>query len=211
MLRLIWWDLIGYPSFIYLTPCKTNELLVRLVIVVSGFGINVISELRSCSVNTVGLIIVHDKIIALIWTWSLTWYNSATIRVEWDAFGQVIRKASERLSYSKGASRECVVAEYREVLGSNCLESFSNEGFLCFLLPKSVAGFLELTELWKGLVALPCLVSSVEMNGKSRSLSKWVTRLVGKDAQPLQSVKLVYQPCSWSRSTKDSRMINVWN
>jgi hypothetical protein len=30
-------------------------------------------------------------------------------------------------------------------------------------------------ELWKGLVVLPCLVSSVEMNGKSRSLGKWVT------------------------------------
>jgi hypothetical protein len=27
---------------------------------------------------------------------------------------------------------------------------------------------------------LPCLVSSTEMNGKSRSLGKWVTRLVGK-------------------------------
>jgi hypothetical protein len=29
---------------------------------------------------------------------------------------------------------------------------------------------------------VPCLVSSAEMNGKSRSLGKWVTRLVGKDA-----------------------------
>jgi hypothetical protein len=30
---------------------------------------------------------------------------------------------------------------------------------------------------------------------------------VGKDVQPLLSVKLVYQSCSWSRATQDSRMI----
>ena len=68
-----------------------------------------------------------------------------------------------------------VAAEYREVLGSDCLFSFPDEGFLCFLLLESVAGFLGLVELWKGLVVLPCLVSSVEMSGKSRSLGKWVT------------------------------------
>jgi hypothetical protein len=56
-----------------------------------------------------------------------------------------------------------------------------------------VADFLKLVELCKGLVVLPCLVFLIEMNRKSRSLGKWVTRLVGKDAQPLQSVKLVYQ------------------
>ena len=50
---------------------------------------------------------------------------------------------------------------------------------------ETVAGFLRIVELYKGLVVVPCLVSSVEINGKSRSLGKWVTRLVGKDAQPL--------------------------
>jgi hypothetical protein len=63
--------------------------------------------------------------------------------------------------------------------------SFPDEGFLCFLLSESVAGFLELVELWKGLVVLPCLVSSIEMNETSRPLGKWVAWLVGKDAQPL--------------------------
>jgi hypothetical protein len=48
------------------------------------------------------LIIVHDKIIVLIRTWILTWHNSATTRVEWDALGQVIKKARERLPYPKG-------------------------------------------------------------------------------------------------------------
>jgi hypothetical protein len=59
-------------------------------------------------------------------------------------------------------------------------------------ISETVAGFLKLVELYEGLVVVPCLVSSAEMNGKSRSLGKWVTRLVGKDAQPLQSVKLIY-------------------
>jgi hypothetical protein len=43
-----------------------------------------------------------------------------------------------------------------------------------------VADFLKLVELCKGLVVLPCLIASMEMNGKSRSLGKWVTQLVGK-------------------------------
>jgi hypothetical protein len=34
--------------------------------------------------------------------------------------------------------------------------------------------------------------------GSNQLHGKWVTRLVGKDVQPLQSVKLVYQSCSQS-------------
>jgi hypothetical protein len=34
-----------------------------------------------------GLISVDDKTTVLIVTWSLTWDNSATISVEWDALG----------------------------------------------------------------------------------------------------------------------------
>jgi hypothetical protein len=33
------------------------------------------------------LIIDHDNTIVLIGTWSLTWDNSATTRVEWDVWG----------------------------------------------------------------------------------------------------------------------------
>jgi hypothetical protein len=65
------------------------------------------------------LIIIHDKIIMLIGTWSLTWVNSATTRVEWDALGQVIRKARERLPYPGRGKREASLLEYREVLTSN--------------------------------------------------------------------------------------------
>ena len=67
------------------------------------------------------LIIIHDKIILLIGTWRTTRENSATTRVEWDALGQVIRKARERLPYPEGASGEASLLDYREVLGSNCL------------------------------------------------------------------------------------------
>jgi hypothetical protein len=49
------------------------------------------------------LVIVHDKIIVLIGTLSLTWDIRATIRVEWDALGLLIRKASGGLPYTKGA------------------------------------------------------------------------------------------------------------
>jgi hypothetical protein len=45
--------------------------------------------------------------------------------------------------------RGSAAAEYRQVFGSDYLFSFPDEGFVCFLLPKSVAGFLKLVELWK--------------------------------------------------------------
>jgi hypothetical protein len=48
------------------------------------------------------------------------------------------------------------------------------------LSSKTIAGFLKLVELWKRLLVFPCLVSSVEMNGTSRLLGKWVAWLVGK-------------------------------
>ena len=57
----------------------------------------------------------------LIGIWRTTRENSATTRVEWDALGQVIMKARERLPYPEGASEEASLLEYREVLGSNCL------------------------------------------------------------------------------------------
>jgi hypothetical protein len=71
-------------------------------------------------------------------------------------------------------------------------------GILISLSSEIVAGFLKLVELCKGLVVLLCLVSLAKMNGKSRSIGKWITQLVGKDVQPMQSVKLVYQSCSRS-------------
>jgi hypothetical protein len=43
------------------------------------------------------------------------------------------------------------------------------------LFLETVAGFLKLVELCKGLVVLPCLISLVEMNGTSRPLGNRVT------------------------------------
>jgi hypothetical protein len=87
---------------------------------------------------------------------------------------------------------------YREALGSIMLRWLFGRGIPILPFSETVVDFLKLVELSKGLVVVPCLVSSVEMNGKSRSLGKQVTRFVGKDVQPLQSVKLVYQSCSRS-------------
>jgi hypothetical protein len=138
-------------------------------------------------------IIVHDKIIVLIGTWSdHPKKNSATTRVVWDALGWLIRKASGGVPYLKGA-RVVEGLRYREVLGSFMLRWLFGWGIPILPFSETVAGFLKLVELCKCLVVLPYLVSSVVMNGKSWSLGKWVTRLVGKDVQPLQSVKLVYQ------------------
>jgi hypothetical protein len=51
--------------------------------------------------------------------------------------------------------------------GRSIYDSFLDEGLLYFHLPKTVASFLKLVKLWKGLIVLPCLVSLVEMNEKS--------------------------------------------
>jgi hypothetical protein len=59
------------------------------------------------------------------------------------------------------------------------------KGIHISLSSETVAGFLKLVELCKGITVLSCLVSLTEMNGKSRSLGKWVTQLVGKDVQPM--------------------------
>jgi hypothetical protein len=52
-----------------------------------------------------GLIIVHDKTIVLIETWILTWDTTATTRVQWDALGWLIRKASGGLLIQKEQGR----------------------------------------------------------------------------------------------------------
>jgi hypothetical protein len=53
--------------------------------------------------TVIELFTVHDKTIVLIRTWSLTWDNRATTRVEWDVLGWLIRKASGGQPYPKEA------------------------------------------------------------------------------------------------------------
>ena len=68
--------------------------------------------------------------------------------------------------------------------------------------------------VWLGDIAWVRRLYAVEEGAHDlgyRHLANRETRLVGKDAQPLQSVKLVYQSCSRSRATQDSCMINLWN
>jgi hypothetical protein len=56
---------------------------------------------------------------------------------------------------------------YREVLVSIMLRWLFGQGIPILPFSKTVAGFRKLVELCKGLVVVPCLVSLVEMNGKS--------------------------------------------
>ena len=65
--------------------------------------------------------------------------------------------------------------QYREALGLILLRWRSGEGSLHWSFLKTVAGFLKLVELCKGLVVLPGLASLEEVYGKSRSLGRWVT------------------------------------
>jgi hypothetical protein len=102
MLRLIWWDLIGFPSIVYPTPCKqmnywVDFLLLFLVLGLMLFWIMIMFHYHCWFIN------VHDKIIVLNGTWRTTQENSATTRVVWDALGWLIRKASGGLPYPKGA------------------------------------------------------------------------------------------------------------
>jgi hypothetical protein len=68
----------------------------------------------------------------------------------------------------------------------------------CIALPRNYSGFSETsgTLLRPRSVTLPRFLGRAVWD--SWPLGRWVTWLVGKDVQPLQNVKLVYQSCSWS-------------
>jgi hypothetical protein len=71
----------------------------------------------------------------LIGTWRTTWENNATTRVEWDALGQVIRKARERFPYSKGASGEASLQSIRRSLGRIAAIAFrTRDSYASFFL-----------------------------------------------------------------------------
>jgi hypothetical protein len=69
ILRLIWWDLIGYPSFVYSTPCKQMNYWVDLLLLYLVLGL-MLYWIMIMFYYYRGLIIVHDKSIVLIGTWS---------------------------------------------------------------------------------------------------------------------------------------------
>jgi hypothetical protein len=67
MLKLIWWDLC-FSSIVYPSPCKQMNYWVDLLLLYLVLGsycfIMIMFQLWCC------LIIVHDKVILLIGTWS---------------------------------------------------------------------------------------------------------------------------------------------
>jgi hypothetical protein len=61
---------------------------------------------------------------------SLTRDDSATTRVEWDALGWLIWKASGRLPYPKGATTVWGATGRGRILGRSCCDGFSDERLL---------------------------------------------------------------------------------
>jgi hypothetical protein len=170
--------LIGYSL-------HTNKLLGSLAIPLPGFGVNIISELWSYFIIIVGLTIVHDKITLLIGTWRIIWENSATTRVEWDVLDQLIRKDREILPYPKGASGEWIVVEYREVLGSIMLRWLFGWGIHMLPFAWNRSRFSQTSETFERphSAIIPCLLGRGVCD--SWPCGRWVSWLVGKDAQPL--------------------------
>jgi hypothetical protein len=60
--------------------------------------------------------------------------------------------------------------------------------YIC--LPRKPHGPNLLEEAYRRLYSVPCLLTLGVLGGR-RALGIWATRLMGKDAQPLQSVKTV--------------------
>jgi hypothetical protein len=67
---------------------------------------------------------------------ALTRDNSATTRMEWDVFGQLIKKASVREYLPERASKEGVVASIGRFSSRSVCDSFSYDGFLYSLCLK---------------------------------------------------------------------------
>jgi hypothetical protein len=71
---------------------------------------------------TVGFIMILDKII--LFNWNMERPPETTVQPQGlygPGLGQLIRKTSMDNPFSKGESGECILAEYREVLRSDCL------------------------------------------------------------------------------------------
>jgi hypothetical protein len=118
------------PSFVYPTPWKQINYWIVLLLLYLVFWLMLLMNYGHVLLYIDGLfIIVHDNIILLIGTWSLTWDKSATTSVVWDTLDWLIRKAGIWEPYSKGASGK-ELCKYREVFGSNCCDSLSDKGFI---------------------------------------------------------------------------------
>jgi hypothetical protein len=106
----------------------TKELLGSFSIALPSFVKLMLYYDHICSSYTVVLLIIHDKFIVLIGTWSTT--------------------IPGRGKGGRGAA-------YREVLGSIMLRWFFGRGIPILPFSETVASFLKLVELCKGLVVDP--------------------------------------------------------
>jgi hypothetical protein len=153
-------------------------------------------------------LLVH-KWLSLITKTSLRALDDSQ-RVEWDAIGQLIRKARERLPYPKEASEEWIVVLYRKVLGSNCVWYLFWQGIPMLPFAWNRSGFSQTS----GTLKMPRSATLHRLLGRdeweSWSLGKWVTWLVSKDAQHLQC-KTGIPVMLTDMSGSNPHMSNLWN
>jgi hypothetical protein len=81
-IRLSLWDLIGY-LVLFTLHLAYNELFGSLAMFYLVLGLILHMNYDHSFVITIGLIIVHDKIVLLIGTWRTIRHNSGTTRTIW--------------------------------------------------------------------------------------------------------------------------------
>jgi hypothetical protein len=83
--------------------------------------------------------------------------------------------------------------------------------YIC--LPRKPRGPNLLEEAYERLHSVPCLLT-LEVLGGRRASDIWATRLTGKDAQPLQSVKTVITAVltvtSGPENSQNKWLLNMW-
>jgi hypothetical protein len=87
------------------------------------------------------------------------------------------------------------------------------KGVLYICLPRKLRGPNLLEEGYKRLHSVPCLLA-LEVLGGRRAPDIWATRLTGKDAQPLQSVKtiitVVLTVTSGLKNSQNKWLLDMW-
>ena len=133
------WDPIGHPSLFIPFYLVTLNHLGSFAIALHGFWDNI--SLYPCSNYVVILFMFMSRPLILIGTWRLTWETRATTRVEWDTLGWLIRKASGRLPYLKGARAvgDCMQRGSRVDFAAMTVR----RGILASALPINCSGFSE--------------------------------------------------------------------
>jgi hypothetical protein len=102
--------------------------------------------------------------------------------------GELFLLVRGHLFGAKGVCNRVVCNAASVPMCIGCALLCHSEGELCICRPQKPSGPNLLDEPLKDFIVIPAC-----------SLWKWVITIHSESVQPLQSVKLIYQPCSWSR------------